>query len=325
MDLTSRLLLFLDVTERGSYAKAAELRNIDRSVISKQMSKLEEELGVRLLNRTTRSFSLTAAGVEVVRKAEELRENLRETVRVAQNFHTEPKGLLKISTTSALAKNVLQPVINAFQLRFPQILVELRVDDRLVDIVGEGFDIAFRVGELQDSSLIARKLARNRLMILASPEYLERYGEPKTFEELAAMPAAGYAGDNFRTNMIRYADEDNQAQEVALRITYYANEIELLMQKALSGSAFYLAPAFQITDEVTSGKLVPILTDLKLPNFNDLYAVYPHRDLPVRTRLFLDAVKDFIGEEDPIWELNVPGFDQMYGHPTRKEWAHVRW
>lgn len=173
MDTTSRLLMLLEVVEQGSFAKAAEIRNIDRSVISKQISRLEDELGVRLLNRTTRSFSLTAAGAEMIKKAADLRELLGETLRMAENYHQEPRGLLKITASTIIGRRYLQPVINDFQKRFPQVEVELRLDDRLVDIVSEGFDLAFRIGEPKDSSLIARKIARNRLLILATPEFVE--------------------------------------------------------------------------------------------------------------------------------------------------------
>ena len=175
MDTTSRLLMLLEVVEQGSFAKAAEIRNIDRSVISKQISRLEDELGVRLLNRTTRSFSLTAAGAEMIKKADELRSLLGDTLRMAENYHLEPRGVLKITSSTLIGRRYLQPVINDFQKRFPQVEVELRLDDRLVDIVSEGFDLAFRVGEPKDSSLIARKIARNRLLLLASPAFIETY------------------------------------------------------------------------------------------------------------------------------------------------------
>lgn len=312
MDTTSRLLMLLDVVERGSFAKAATSRNIDRSVISKQISRLEDDLGVRLLNRTTRSFSLTAAGAEMVKKAGELRELLGDTLRLAENYHQEPRGVLKITSTATIAKLYLQPVINDFQKRFPQVEVELNVDDRIIDIVSEGFDLAFRVGEPKDSTLIARKLARNRLIILASPEFIKTYGMPKTIDELAVLPAASYASSSIRVNSIKYVNEKGEATEKTIKSVFRANDAEILLLKALSGTVFVLVPAFVIGDEVANGQLIPILTDVQLPDFNSLYAIYPHRDLPVRTRLFFDAVCDYIGKEKVIWERKIPGFDLMY-------------
>ncbi|GHE86506.1 LysR family transcriptional regulator [Thalassotalea profundi] len=312
MDTTSRLLLLLEVVERGSFTKAALSRNIDRSVISKQMSRLEEDLGVRLLNRTTRSFSLTAAGAEMVKKAQQLRELLSETIRLAENYHQEPKGVLRITASTTIGHRYLQPVINDFQKRFPQVEVELHLDELVVDIVSEGFDLAFRIGEPKDSSLIARKIARNRLLLLASPEFIDTYGMPETIEELAQLPSASYSSQSIRVGSIRYYNDSNEECEQITNSTFRANNGEVLLMKALSGTAYVLAPAFMIENEVKDGLLVPLLTDLKLMNFSDMYAVYPHRDLPVRTRLFFDAVKDYLGQKVPIWENNIPNFENLY-------------
>lgn len=312
MDTSSRLILLLDVVSRGSFAKAAAYRNIDRSVISKQINRLEEDLGVRLLNRTTRSFSLTAAGAEMVKKAEQLRELLGDTIRLAENYHQEPRGVLKIAAPSLIARRYLQPVINNFQKRFPQVEIEVHLDDKLVDIVSDGFDLAFRIGEPKDSSLIARKIARTRLALLASPEFIETYGMPTSIEELASYPTASYSSETLKITNIRYYNKNNEECEQTTKSTFRANDGELLLLKALSGTAFVLLPVFIIKNEVKEGRLIPLLTDVKLKNYNDMYAIYPHRDLPVRTRLFFDAVKDYIGKETPIWESVIPNFENLY-------------
>ncbi|OKY24925.1 MULTISPECIES: LysR family transcriptional regulator [Thalassotalea] len=312
MDTTSRLLMLLDVVERGSFASAAEGRNIDRSVISKQISKLEDELAVRLLNRTTRSFSLTAAGAEMVKKASELRELLNETVRMAENYHLEPRGTIKMTSSTIIAKRYLQPVINDFQKRFPEVEVELILDDKVMDIVSEGIDLAFRVGELKDSTLIARKLARNRLVILASPEFIKTYGMPNKMSDLKSLPAASYFSTTIRVTSIEYENALGEHAEQEINSVFRANDAEILLLKALSGSAFVVVPAFIVGDEIINGELIPILTDIKLLDYRDMYVIYPHRDLPVRTRLFYDAVRDYIGKFTPIWEKNIPNFDRLY-------------
>ncbi|MBO9491636.1 LysR family transcriptional regulator [Endozoicomonas sp. G2_1] len=322
MDTSSRILLFLDVTERGSFAKVAEHRQIDRSVVSKQIAKLEQELGVRLLNRTTRSFSITGAGNEVLRKARELKSLLDDTSRLAENYHLEPKGRLRVTCSYPLAQQILQPVINDFQQRFPDVEIELYVGDRVLDIVGDGYDLAFRVGELKDSSLVARYLARNRLVLLASPNFLARYGEPQTVEELAELPATCYAGEKFRADYIDYVDDNNQPARMPMNCRFAANEVEIMKLSALAGNCYYLAPAFQIHNEVKSGQLVPFMKQMKLRDFAAIYAVYPHRDLPLRTRLFFEAVKEYVGNPVPYWEQNIPGFAEMYGNPTREQWQY---
>ncbi|WP_462169891.1 LysR family transcriptional regulator [Pseudoalteromonas xiamenensis] len=312
MDTTSRLIMLLEVVEQGSFSKAAELRNIDRSVISKQISKLEEDLGVRLLNRTTRSFSLTVAGAEMVKKAAELRMLLQDTVQMAENYHQEPRGLLRITAANYIGKHYLMPVINDFQKRFPQVNVELRLDDRVVDIISEGFDIAFRIGEPRDSSLVARKLARIRMLILATPKFIDIYGEPKTMDDLAELPAAVYTNSHIRFESISYIDSNGEPKEQVINPVFRSNDGETLLAKVLSHTAYFTTPAFFFSKHIDANNLVPMLTDVHLPDFSAMYAVYPHRDLPVRTRLFLDAVRHYLGDDIPIWEQNIPGLDTMY-------------
>ncbi|EWH11427.1 transcriptional regulator [Catenovulum agarivorans DS-2] len=325
MDTTSRILMFLEVVEQGSFAKVAERRNIDRSVVSKQMNKLEDDLGVRLLNRTTRSFSLTAAGSEMLKKAKELRELLGETLTIAQNYHTEPKGLLKVTSSTIIGKRYILPVAIEFQQRFPQVEVEIRLEDRLVDVVGEGYDLAFRVGPPRDSSLISRAIARNRMLIVAAPKFLETYGEPKTMQQLAKLPAATYASDALKVSQLPYYDSKGNETTITINSQFRANDGDVLISKAISGTAYCAVPAFVISDEVMSGRLVPILTHVKLPDYHSVQAVYPHRGLPVRTQLFFEAVRDFIGKETPNWEKNIPDFDKMYGFEVKDSSPVGRW
>lgn len=313
MDTTSRLLMFLDIVELGSFAQAAEHRNVARSVMSKQLTKLEDELGVRLLNRSTRSFSLTAAGAEMLKKARDIRILLGETIQLAENYHLEPKGLLKLTSSPTFGRGYLQPVINQFQQRFPQVEVELRLEDRFVDIVGEGYDLAFRIGHPKASNLISRFIARNRMLILATPQFLADYGEPASVEELTQLPAATYASNSVRVEEMHYIDAFGETATIKINSCYRSNDGDSLMLKALSGSAYIVVPAFVIKNEITRGLMKPILTDVTLPAFGEIQALYPHRGLPVRTQLFLDAVKDYIGKEKPRWENNIPNFEKMYG------------
>jgi len=298
--------MLLEVVEQGSFSKAAEVRNLDRSVFSKQISKLEQELGVRLLNRTTRSFSLTAAGAEMVKKAAELRFLLNDTVQLAGNYHQEPKGLLRISASSFIGKHYLMPVVNSFQKRYPQVTIELRLDDRLVDMIADGYDLAFRVGELKDSSLVARKLSDNRRMIIATPKFVEMFGAPEKMADLAELPAVTYQNEHMKIDSISYYDEAGEVQEQVINPVFWSNDAETMLEKVLSHSAFMAVPTFFFADNIDSSQFIRLLPEVKLPNYNDIYAVYPHRDLPVRTRLFLDAARHFIGEPEARWEKNVP-------------------
>ena len=313
MDFSSRLLLLLEVVELGSFTKVAEQKNVDRSVISKQISRLEEELGVRLLNRTTRSLSLTAAGNEMINQAQTLRTLLSDTRRLAQNYHEEPRGVLRITSSTMFGRQYVQDAISLFQQQYPDVEFELRLEDRMVDMVREGFDIGFRIGKPKDSSLITRKIARSRLLIVAAPAFLEKHGEIDSLEKLESLPATIYSAPGLLFDRFGYQDEQGEQQYFELNASYKVNDVEMLARSAAGGNTLAVVTAQMVQDEIKQGKLVPIMTDLNIDDFGTFYAVYPHRDAPIKTKLFIDTLKSIVGEEPPIWEQNIPNFDKMYG------------
>jgi len=314
MDFASRLLLLLEVAELGSFARVSEHRNINRSAISKQIVKLENELGVQLLNRTTRSLSLTAAGSEMVNQAKQLRDLLNNSRRLAENYHSEPRGELKISSSTLFGRQYVQQAILKFQTLYPDISVELLLEDRMVDIVGEGFDIGFRIGEPKESNLIAKQIARNRLLIIASPEFIDKYGNPKTIPKLESLPAAVYSAQGLVIDKFKYVDSLGKEAHFQLTPTYRVNEVEMLVNTALAGNMLTVTTAQMIENEILDGKLVPIMTHINLNDYGTFYAVYPHRNAPLKTTLFIKALKEVIGEKVPIWETRIPDFDKMYGN-----------
>lgn len=318
MDFSSRLLLFLEVVELGSFTNVAEQRNLDRSVVSKQIGRLEAELGVRLLNRTTRSLSLTAAGNEMVTQAKSLRQLLGNTQRLAQNYHSEPRGLLKISSSMMFGRQYVQDAISIFQAKYPQIECELRLEDKVVDIVKEGFDIGFRIGKPKNSTLICRKIARSRLLIVASPEFIARHGEIDSIEKLQAAPATIYSTPGLLIDKFSYLDENQNQQSFQLNAAYKVNDVEMVVKSVVAGNTLAVVTAQMIQKEILEGKLVPIMTHLALEDFGTFYAVYPHRDAPIKTKLFIDVLKSVIGEDIPVWERNIPNFDKMYLPSNRK-------
>ncbi|MGF1682273.1 LysR family transcriptional regulator [Photobacterium minamisatsumaniensis] len=313
MDFSSRLLLLLEVIELGSFTKVSDQRNVDRSVISKHISRLEEELGVRLLNRTTRSLSLTAAGNEMVNQATLLRTLLNDTHRLAQNYHAEPKGVLRITSSTLFGRQYVQQAVQAFQQQYPDVDIELRLEDRVVDMVREGFDIGFRIGKPKNSSLIIRKIARNRLLIVASPAFIKKHGEIKTIEQLESLPATVYGAPGLLIDKFRYFDNNNESKHLQLNVAYKVNDVEMITKSAVAGNTLAIVTAQMIENEVLDGMLIPIMTQLHLDDFGTFYAVYPHRDAPVKTKLFIDTLKSIIGEELPLWENYIPHFETMYG------------
>lgn len=313
MDFSRRLLLLLEVIELGSFSRVSEQQNVNRSVISKQINRLEDELGVRLLNRTTRSLSLTAAGSEMINQAKSLRTLLNETHRIAQNYHEEPRGMMRISSSAMFGRLYVQDAISQFQQRYPDVEFELRLEDRMVDIVKEGFDIGFRIGQPKDSSLITRKIARSRLLIVASPTFLEQHGKVNTLEKLESLPATIYAAPGLLFDKFGYKDANGIQHYFQLNVAYKVNDVEMLARSVTAGNTLAVITAQMVQDEIKSGKLIPIMTDLNIDDFGTFYAVYPHRDAPIKTKLFIDTLKSVIGGDIPIWESNIPNFDKLYG------------
>ncbi|MCV6589488.1 MAG: LysR family transcriptional regulator [Marinobacterium sp.] len=309
MDTPSRLMLFVDVVEHGSFAKAADLRNVDRSVVSKQISKLESDLGVRLLNRSTRSLSPTSVGLEMLKQGKTLRELMKQTSVLAENFQDEPRGLLRITSTTSFGRQYVHAAVAAFQRQYPDVEVELRLEDRRVDLIGEGYDLGIRIGIPQDSNLIARPLAKIGLVIVASPEFLEQHGVPKTIEDLARLPAITYSGANRNNNQIHYYDEQGEEQSMTMRSVFRTNEGETMIAAAKAGQGYAALGRFMLGTEVACGNLIPIMTGIKLTDYiGDAYIIYPHRDLPVRTRLFIETLQNMIGEP-PVWEREIADCD----------------
>ncbi|WP_065187799.1 LysR family transcriptional regulator [Shewanella woodyi] len=309
MDFSSRLLLLLEVIELGSFTNVAERNNLDRSVISKQISRLEEELGVRVLNRTTRSLSLTAAGNEMIKQAKQLRELLNNTYRLAQNYHLEPRGILRLTSSMMFGRQYVQDAISVFQTRYPDIQCELRLEDKLVDIVEEGFDIGFRIGKPKSSSLVSRKIARSRLLIVASPDFIRQHGEIDSIAKLESLPAAIYSTPGLLMDKFNYLDNNQVGQHFQLNAIYKVNDVEMLVKSVVAGNTLAVVTAQMIQNEVIEGKLIRVMAHLNLEDFGTFYAVYPHRDAPIKTKLFIEVLMSIIGESTPIWEQNIPSLN----------------
>nr|WP_254843553.1 LysR family transcriptional regulator [Shewanella sp. UCD-KL21] len=161
--ITKQLSLFLDVVQQGSFTKAAALHDMDNSLLSKQIKKLEAELGVQLLNRSTRSFSLTSAGEEILEQTQTLLDTLNQIQNIADSYQSEPKGIIRITSSIFFGQEYLQPVISQFMKQYPNVKVTLSLDDKRADIISDHFDVAFRIGKLTESNLIAKKLPRPTL------------------------------------------------------------------------------------------------------------------------------------------------------------------
>ncbi|WP_440878766.1 LysR family transcriptional regulator [Vibrio natriegens] len=304
MDLASRLELLLEVSKQGSFANAADARGIDRSVLSKQIRKLEESLGLRLLNRSTRSLSLTPAGEEIVKQAQQVSDALEKTRQLADTFSDTPKGHLRISCPSIFGRKYVKESVVAFLKKYPQVSVEVILNDRRVDLIGERYDVVFRVGSPVDSNLVAKKLANHQLLLLASKDFIAENGYPETPQELAALPAVIYSNGSYQMNKVQLSsmkDEEAHPVTVTAQGRYHVNEVELLMDGVQSGLGYAIVGQLMLTQSIEEMQLVRLLPDYEISYTGGLYALYPHRNQPPLVKLFIETVQNTIGSP-PIWE-----------------------
>ncbi|WP_025565538.1 LysR family transcriptional regulator [Psychromonas sp. SP041] len=314
MGMSTRLDLFLDVVIQGSFAKAAGIRNIDRSALSKQIKVLEDDLGVRLLNRSTRALSLTDAGKEIYKQAESMRELLANTQRLAESYHSTPKGLLRITSSTSFGKIYIQRAINIFMAKYPDIHIKLVLEDRRADIIGEHFDIAFRIGPSRDSNMIARKIANSSSALLASKEFIKKYGMPETPEALAKLPALIYSSGDAIFNKLIISESPGsdvmRTHNISGRLE--VNEASVILNALEAGIGFSHRGLFTLEKNIKEMGLVPLLTNYKFPETNwGIYAVYPHRNQTPLIKLFIETVQELIGTP-PVWDNYIDGYDKMY-------------
>lgn len=309
MDIATRLELFLDVVKQGSYTKAADLRNMDRSSLSKQVKILESELGIRLLNRSTRSLSLTEAGKEVLKQAESIRQTISDTHQIVESFHNAPRGLLRITSPTLFGKLYVQKAIKIFMEKYPNTHIQLTLDNKKLNLIEDRYDIAFRIGQVKDSDLVARKLADNKLVIFASEQFIKDHGKPKTPVELIKLPAVFFANDGLVVNRIPIIKNSKNSESEVLEMQgrYRVNEQELVLNAIQSGMGFGILGLYMLNKSVKELGLVPLLTDYKiLDNFGAIYAVYPLRNPTPLVNKFIETIKEVIGEV-PIWESYIEG------------------
>ncbi|EEX32892.1 MULTISPECIES: LysR family transcriptional regulator [Vibrio] len=317
MSLVNQLALFIDVVQQGSFTKAATLHNMDNSSLSKQIKKLEVELGVQLLNRSTRSFSLTPAGEEILEQAHNLVGTLGHVHSIADSYQARPKGRIRITAPLHIGQHYLQPVITQFMRSYPEVEINLQMDDKRSDIISDHFDVAFRLGRLEDSSLIAKKIADIRPVILASESFIDQHGEPQTPEELMSLPSVVYSNGPLTVDTARISEAPGGSTFINHKMTgkYKVNDVLTLLAAVQDGLGYAMISSSNLYRPVAEMNLKPILTHYTLCNRGlALYALYPHRKQTALVREFISAVQAHIGTP-PIWEKQVDNFAHLY--PTR--------
>lgn len=282
----SRIRAFVQVFDAGGFSSAARQHGRSKALLSKYVTDLEDYLGVRLMNRTTRKLSLTEAGEAYYREASQLIQQLDDLDASISDQTTAPRGLLRVSAPRNFGERTLAPAIFAFMIKHPEVTLDLRLEDRYVDLVDEGIDVALRISTLQDSSLIARKIADMHLVVAGSPDLLARHGVPRTAEALRSLPCI--VDTNLQGQANWRFEEGGKTVSVHVSGPVRVNSPLAAMEAAMVGLGFAALPSYLAEPAVAAGKLVPVLQS-SIPDGQTLQAVYPHRrHLAGKVRALID-------------------------------------
>jgi DNA-binding transcriptional LysR family regulator len=299
MDTFEEMQHFVRIVEAGSISKAAEQLGLAKSGVSRRLAELESRLGVRLLNRTTRRSSLTDAGKSYYQGAVKLLSDVAELDALVADSEASLQGSLRLAAPLSFGLGHLAPAIEEFISVHPGVRIDIDFSDRQIDLVAQGVDLAIRIAELRDSSLKARRICPVRLMLCASPAYLERHGAPGSPQELVQHRVLHY--DIGGGPVLRLADGRGGEQSLSVQPALVANNGDFLRDMAIAGHGIVLAPTFIAWQAVAMGDLVPLLQAFWPPPLN-AYAVYPQgRYLSRRARAFIDFLAERFGE-NPYWD-----------------------
>ncbi|OZG75206.1 LysR family transcriptional regulator [Hahella sp. CCB-MM4] len=300
MEHFSAIPVFVAVIESGSFSSAGKRLGITKSAVSKRISQLEEGLGVRLLHRTTRRLSLTEAGEQYYDYAQRALGLAREGEDAITRLQGRPQGTLRINVPMVFGRLHIAPVVPQFLLENPDIKLDMIMEDRMVDLVDGGFDMAIRIGHMPDSSLVQRRLAPCRSVLCASPGYVARHGSPMTPQDLANHNCMTYS--YFRGG----SEWTFKGPEGPIKIkpsgNYQVNNSEAIRNGLLAGLGICQMPTFIVGPDLVSGTLIPLLEAYPLP-LHAIYAVFPQRRfLPAKVKVFIDFLQQQLGGDSPPWD-----------------------
>lgn len=283
------LAAFVAVAENGSFAEAAKKLGRDASIVSRRVSQLEQHLGVRLLSRTTRRVALTEVGALYYRRVQASLDELAIASQEASDLAASPQGLLRISVPVTFGRQWIAPLLPAFLACHPQIRIDARFSDRLVDVVSEGFDVAIRVGVLRDSSFTSRKIASYRTLLVAAPAYLSRHGKPKTPADLAKHACLGFSGHADWPDWLMM--KNGRRKTIRPAGPLIADNSEVVLMAAIEGAGITFTPDWLAGPALRERKLVEVLPGWGGKAEGGVYAILPPgRLIPTKTRLFVDDI-----------------------------------
>ncbi|WP_242110682.1 LysR family transcriptional regulator [Luteimonas aquatica] len=304
MDRIGDLALFLRVLDLGSISAAARSLDLSAAVASQRLKRLEQDLGTVLLHRTTRRLHATPEGLALAEQGRALVDEFDALAGSLRQSGTAATGTLRVTASASFGKQYISPLLPAFLAEHPALRVSLNLDDRVTDLVGSGFDLAIRIGALDDSSLVARRLAANRRALCASPGYLRKRGMPKTPADLADHDCILLVGRDGRQDLWRLRGRDGREIEVRVHGRFECNYGEVLRDAAVADLGIAIHSHWHVHEDLRSGRLQTVLPDYPVAE-TGIYAVMPQRRLvPRRVSAFVDFLAEKLGE-DPPWERSV--------------------
>ena len=286
--LLDGMVIFVEVVNSGSFTQAALNSSHSTSYISKEINKLESRLGVRLMQRTTRSLSLTPEGEVYFQQCQQIIDDAEQAQNILSGAQAQPKGTLRISCPTSFAMAKMQTIFSDFINLYPEVNLELDLNNRKVDMIADGFDVLIRASQqLDDSSLISRKIYSSEGIIIAAPSYLEKHGTPKNAEDLCQHQAITYSHLK-NHNLWHLTNAEGQVETVQVNSRVQTNSSELEISLCVAGHGVMLMPRFNLNGEIERGELVELLTDYQRPEIN-VYVVYPSRKhMSAKVRSFID-------------------------------------
>ncbi|EJC6803861.1 LysR family transcriptional regulator [Vibrio parahaemolyticus] len=300
MNAIASLPVFVAVVECGSFSLAAKQLNLTKSAISKRINQLEDDLGIRLLNRTTRKLSLTETGERYFEYASQALNLAQQGVDAVSELQGSPQGRLKITVPMSFGVLHIAPLISEFLARYPKIEVDLNLEDKMVDLVKDGFDLGIRIGELTSSNLIAKRLAPCKSVLCASPDYLAEFGTPQKPSDLVSHNCLRYS--YFRGGVEWMFINNGSEYKVLPKGNFIVNNSEAIRQLLLRGSGIAQLPTFIAGRDFAAGNLKPVMEEYSLPE-HAIYAVFPERKhMPLKVRAFIDFISEKLGTDLPYWD-----------------------
>lgn len=290
--LLNEMEIFYYVVELQSFSKAADYLRVSKSFISKHITKLEQDLKTRLLTRTTRELLLTEAGQAFYTHCVKVVAEASKGYGILSELGGKPSGKLKISIPPALALNLLPPMLVNFARLYPDVILDIQLENQLIDIIKGGYDLAIRSAVLQSSNLIAQKISSSKNVLCATPTYFRHYGMPKIPVDLTQHNFAIY---NYSKQARHIKLTKNKREEIVyIQGNFMANQMDLSKHMVLSHLCIAALPEFVVQKELKNRKLVSCLTDYQLP-IGEFYAVYPERDfMPLKVKVFITMLKEFL-------------------------------